>query len=321
MGELLVLKSSNIPQIMLPLQTVLELVEKSVSGIALGTAVNPPKIAVTPAEKSITIAMLARCGPADGLGIKSYTEFPTSNGRSRTGSTITLFDDTTGRALAFMDCQWITAARTAAVTALFAREAAVPSARKALIVGAGAQARETIPALVKVLPGLEEISIRAPRRDAVERLIAQQGRQLDGRVARFCLDLDTDARSADVIVGAGGPGAQSLIAHAMLKPGSTAILVGYGLASDVLQNADRVLATSEAQMFVTGKDLADARGQFPAVDAELPDILSLRKAARTGSDQIVFAYNSGLAVTDVAVANALYKVALDAGIGDLIADF
>jgi ornithine cyclodeaminase len=107
----------------------------------------------------------------------------------------------------------------------------------------------------------------------------------------------------------------------MLKRGATAILVGYGLAPDVLQKADRVLATSEAQMLVTGKDLAGDQSEFPKVDAELPDILSGRRPARTSAEQIVFAYNSGLAVTDVAVAMALYKGARKAGVGDLIAGF
>jgi len=82
-----------------------------------------------------------------------------------------------------------------------------------------------------------------------------------------------------------------------------------------------VLATSEAQMRVTGTDLVDDDGKLPTVDAELPEILTGRKPARKSPDEVVFAYNSGLAVTDVAVAGALYKAATDRGIGSLILGF
>jgi N-[(2S)-2-amino-2-carboxyethyl]-L-glutamate dehydrogenase len=65
----------------------------------------------------------------------------------------------------------------------------------------------------------------------------------------------------------------------------------------------------------------DAEGRFPGVDAELADILIKRKAARTAPDEIVFAYNSGLAVTDVAVAKAVYHEAKTAGVGLIFEGF
>jgi ornithine cyclodeaminase len=255
------------------------------------------------------------------LGIKSYTEFPTEQGRSRTGSTITLFDDSTGRPVAFMDCQRITAVRTGAVTALFAREAADPASRVAVLIGAGAQARATLPPLLHVMPGIEEIVIQAPRREAVEALVAEHSDILAGRTARFCEDLAVDCARAQIVVGAAGPGGHGLISHDMLRPGALAVLVGYGLAGDVLPRADRVLATSEAQMHVTGRDLVGGNGDFPAVDAELPDLLMGRKPGRVHPDQIVFAYNSGLAATDVAVATVLYESARKEGRGARVPGF
>ncbi|WP_406600819.1 hypothetical protein [Microvirga rosea] len=74
-------------------------------------------------------------------------------------------------------------------------------------------------------------------------------------------------------------------------------------------------------MHTTGKDLADDHGHFPKVDAELTDILLGHKRARTNPHEIVFAYNSGLAVTDVAVAGAVYQAARTAGIGHRIGGF
>jgi ornithine cyclodeaminase len=321
MSDLLVVGGGDIAKIGLSPSRILEIVESSIAGIGTGTSLNPPKVSIAPVAKSMTIAMLAHVRGAAALGLKAYTEFPTGDGRSSVGSTITLFDDATGRPLAFMDGAWITAARTAAVTALFAREAATPEARVALVIGAGLQGREAIPALLAARPELTELLVLAPRQEAVERMISGQRAVLGGRRAHFCSDPAEAARHADIVIGAGGPGAGGLVTHAMLKPGATAILLGYGLAGDILHGADRVLATSEAQLHATGRDLADADGRFPGVDAELPDILLGRKPARTGTLEIVFAYNSGLAVTDVAVAKAVYDIASRTGAGQRFGGF
>jgi ornithine cyclodeaminase len=320
MPDLLVVKGSDFSKIQLSVEEILRIVEESIAGIGNGNSVNPPKISIEPVPKSMTIAMLAQVKSTAALGIKAYTEFPLPDGRSVTSSTLTLFNDLSGELLAFMDCQWITAARTGAVTALFAREAATPDSKVALIVGAGAMAKETVPALLKVMPEIEEVIIRAPRRDAVEAFIAGQAEALQGRKATISETISDDAARADIVIGAAGPGAHGLVSYDMLKPGTTAILLGYGIDPDVLHKADRVIATSESQMHVTGKDLAHV-GSFPKVDAELSDILLKRKPARTSPQEIIFAYNSGLAVTDVAVAAALYKVARENGIGHLISGF
>jgi ornithine cyclodeaminase len=319
MEGLFILSHSDITQLYISQAEILKLVEESIAGIGNGASLNPPKISIKPAESGMTIAMLAQYKTTAALGIKAYTEFPAADGRTLIGSVITLFDQASGTPLAFMDGQWITVARTAAVTALFAREA--PHARMVLLIGAGAQARAAIPQLLDVCPSIELISIRAARQESAERLIAEHDQRLRGRSVRVCTDLIADAAGADIVIGAAGPGGHGLVRHGMLKQGAMAILVGYGLAPDILQKADRVISTSEAQMHVTGQDLADAAGRLPAVDAELHEILLRRKVARTGPQDIIFAYNSGLAVTDVAVAGAVYAVARKAGIGSFIAGF
>ena len=57
-------------------------------------------------------------------------------------------------------------------------------------------------------------------------------------------------------------------------------------------------------------DLAAADGSIPAVDAELPDILLGRAPARREAGDVVFAYNSGMVVTDVALGRYLADLAL-----------
>jgi Ornithine cyclodeaminase/mu-crystallin family len=121
MSDLLILGKSDISKITVPASLVIDLVEKAVAGIGLGTSTNPPKVSIAPVEKSMTVAMLAHVKDNRALGMKAYTEFPIGAGKTKVGSVITLFDDTSGRPIAFMDCEWITAIRTAAVTGSSAR--------------------------------------------------------------------------------------------------------------------------------------------------------------------------------------------------------
>jgi ornithine cyclodeaminase len=118
-------------------------------------------------------------------------------------------------------------------------------------------------------------------------------------------DLETAARAADIVVGVTGAGATHAVHHAWLRPGTVCVLAGYGIHMDALHGADYRIATDAAQMQVTGIDLASPDGTLPAVDAELPDILLGRLPGRRDPSDRVFAYNSGMVVTDIALGRLL----------------
>ncbi len=89
-----------------------------------------------------------------------------------------------------------------------------------------------------------------------------------------------------------------------------------GVKPDVRMNP--ILLKPEAggsQLAVTGKYLADSNGSLRPVDAELPHILAGDGFGRGTPDDRVFAYNSGLVVTDIAVGHALATRAIEAGRG------
>jgi ornithine cyclodeaminase len=96
------------------------------------------------------------------------------------------------------------------------------------------------------------------------------------------------------------------------------VLVGHGLAPSTLQRADYVIATSAAQMAVTGTDMVDEHGRLPAVDGELPDVLAGRIGGRQHSEQRVFAYNSGMVITDIALGHRFAEAAAQRGLGQVV---
>ncbi|MFI1968637.1 ornithine cyclodeaminase [Streptomyces cinnamoneus] len=313
-----VLSTSDLAQIDISLADVVATVENAYRTLAAGRSDNPRKLTVKPPDgHSVSYAMLGRDGSREVVAIK--TSYKHGLDRERDGqhyyTALTLYDDVTGLPVAMMDCGRIGALRTPAASALLARECARPGARSALVVGTGTQGRLALPFLLTTLPALDRLMLFGTRPEGVEAVRAELRRHFPGREAEVVTDLRAAAGAADVVVATAGPHTPAAVDASWLAPGSLSILVGHGLAPSTLHRADRVVATSEAQMRVTGTDMADAEGRLPAVDAEFPAVLAGLAQGRRSPDEHVFAYNSGLVVTDIALGHRLAQLAIAEGRG------
>lgn len=293
--------------------------------LALGNDIsdNPRKLSVAhPDGWSVAYAMLGRDGRRRVVAMKTSYKFDPGHDRStkRYYTTITLYDDTTGLPIAMMDCARVGALRTPAVSALLVRETMRRGARTVLLVGTGTQGRHALPHLLAANPQLDRLMLSGTHPDGiaeVTRMLAEYDKDLR-------LELVDDARQAageaDVVLATAGPATPVSIRSEDLAPGAVTVLVGYGLAPSTLADADRVVATSTEQMTLTGTDMAGPDGTLRSVDVELAELLTrnhppLRK---TDSERI-FAYNSGLVLTDIAVAHALAERAIEDGRGTQVA--
>ncbi|WP_320785192.1 ornithine cyclodeaminase family protein [Streptomyces sp. CRN 30] len=300
---------------------VIDVVEQAYRTLADGRSDNPRKLTVRAGDgHSVAYAMLARDGARDVVGVKTSYKHGLGEDRDRQHyyTTLTLYDDVTGLPVAMMDCGRIGALRTPAASALLARELAAPEARTALVIGTGTQGRLALPFLLTALPRLDRLMLYGTRPDGVRAVREQLRTYFPGRDAEVVEDLtglDAAASDADLVVATAGPHTPAAVAADRLRPGALTVLVGHGLAPSTLHRADRVVATSAAQMRVTGTDMADAGGRLRAADAEFPEVLAGRAAGRTGAGQRIFAYNSGLVVTDIALGHRLAQLALAQGLG------
>ncbi len=297
---------------------VLRAVERAYLGLGSGESDNPRKLMTQPPGKhSVAYSMLGRDGGRRTVGFKtSYKHDPDhSRERQKYYTTLLLFDDETGLPVALMDGSLVGSLRTPAVSALIAR-ACAPRARSVLVVGTGTQGRMALPLLLSALPDLDRLMVHGHYGEGIEAVRQTLKRFYPQRDIEVSADLDASARQADIVLGVAGAGVSEAVHHASLKRGALAILVGYGIHADALHRADYRIATSQAQMLVTGVDLVDQKGQLPLVDAELPDILLGRKPARRSNDQIVFAFNSGMIVTDIALGRVLAEAACAKGLGE-----
>ncbi|WP_332606145.1 hypothetical protein [Acinetobacter sp. ESBL14] len=319
-NELLILSQSQLNQLDIDLNMVLKVVESAFIGLRQGSQ-NPQKTIVQPeAEQSISYSMVGRDIVSQTIGFKVVYEFDPYRKFNNYNflSFIFLCDDQTGHPIALMDVATLGPLRTAATSALMAR-ATCPDAKIALVVGTGAQGQMALPLLVAALPQLEKLQIFGHYKDGI---IAAQNtlkRYFPERQIEVITSLEQAANNADIIIGVAGASAKRQVKHQWMKPNSIAILVGYGVDADVFQTADRIITTDIEQMKVTCGDLLKDDGHLPPIHAELPDILIGSKTAKLHQGEIVFAYNSGMVVTDIALGRYLADQALQkATLGQMV---
>ncbi|MFF2513770.1 ornithine cyclodeaminase family protein [Streptomyces sp. NPDC058086] len=320
--SLRILSTGDLAGIDISLADVVETVEGANRTLHAGQSDNPRKLTVKPADgHSVAYAMLGRDGSRDVVAIKTSYKHGLDKGRDEQHyyTSLTVYDDVTGLPVAMMDCSRIGSLRTPAVSALLARECAAPGARSALVIGTGTQGRLALPFLLTTLPDLDRLMLSGTHPEGIATVREQLRSYFPDREVEVVTDLRAAAGDADVIVATAGGHTPAAVEADWLKPGALSVLVGHGLAPSTLHRADRVIATSEAQMNVTGTDMADADGKLPAVDAEFPQILAGATAARGSATERIFAYNSGLVVTDIALGHRFAQLALAQGLGTEVA--
>ncbi|MEV6070179.1 ornithine cyclodeaminase family protein [Nocardia sp. NPDC052001] len=317
-----VLSRSDLADVPISPAEVVRAVEDAYLAFAAGDSDNPRKLSVAhPDGWSVAYAMLGRDGRRRVVAMKTSYKFDPHHDRStkRYYTTITLYDDATGMPLAMMDCARVGALRTPAVSALLVRETARPGARSVLLIGTGTQGRNALPHLLAANPQLNRLMLYGTHPEGIESVYQQLLHHNPHAELELVSDPHAAARTADVILATAGPGTQVAIEAKDLAPGATVVLVGYGLAPSTLTEADRVIATSAEQMALTGTDMAGPDGRLRGVDAELPQVLNHRSVGRTSDEERIFVYNSGLVLTDIAVAHALATRAIAEGRGTEVA--
>ncbi|GAA5706783.1 MULTISPECIES: ornithine cyclodeaminase [Streptomyces] len=320
--HLRILSTGDLAGIDISLADVVSTVEDAYRTLHAGESDNPRKLTVKPRDgHSVAYAMLGRDGSRDVVAVKTSYKHGLDKGREEQHyyTTLTLYDDVTGLPVAMMDCSRIGSLRTPAVSALLARECAAPGARSALVIGTGTQGRLALPFLLTTLPGLDRLMLFGTHPEGVTAVRERLRAHFPDRDVEIVTDAGAAASEADIIVATAGGHTPAAVGADRLKPGSLSILVGHGLAPSALHRADRVIATSEAQMKVTGIDMADADGELRAVDAEFPPVITGDTAGRRTATERIFAYNSGLVVTDIALGHRFAQLALEQGLGTEVA--
>lgn len=280
----------------------------------------PPKPAIHTNGDAFLHAMPAFIPKIKSAGMKWVGGYPQNHRRGLPYITglLVLNDVETGVPYAVMDCTWITAARTAAATALTAGYLAHADAATLAILGCGVQGRYNLEALHTRFP------LKKVRAFDISEKISRQYRT--DMQSRFQLDIEiaSDPRAAvgdaDIIVTAGPflMDPKPVIAFDWIKPG--ALLCPLDLDSYLKPEAfvgSDFLCTDDLNQFKQFK----ANGLFqscPEDMAELCDVIAGKVSGRENDQQIITAINIGIALEDMAVAPLVYEKACQNGAGVLL---
>lgn len=250
-------------------------------------------------------AMVAADSRTDLAAVKWVAVAPV-DGATAIRSHIMLSRRSTGQLLATMEADPITAARTAAMSAIAAEHLARPDSASMAFIGCGTQARSHLAALAGVLPGLSRVTAYSRRLETAQAFAA------DARHAGFEAVAVDDPRSAidgaDVIVSSVSIGGlvQPFVDAGWLAPG--AFVAAVDLARPWLPESFRhfdVVATDERQQ---SQQLAQ-KGRMPftgAFGADLCDLaVSSTPLRRAPSERTLFVF-AGHALADLAVAGVVY---------------
>lgn len=297
-----------------------EVVAAAFAAKASGTAQAAPKSVMTLGPGHVFQAKPAVLRDAGIAGMKWFGLVPSDQTTGPTiCSQILLSDVRTGRPLAVMGGNWITATRTGAMSAIAAQSLARSDSRSIGFVGCGVQATSHLDALRRVLPGLAEV-VAYSRTQASAARFAEAARA-QGLRARIASEARAAVDGLDVVVTSVPEGAQPLefLEPGWLAPGAFASSVDLGRSWNRhgLTELD-LLATDEHEQtrVLAGIGRMNHAGPYAA---DLAEIASGAFAGRSAPAQRTMFVFSGHALADLAAAQAVYEAALARGLGTRLA--
>jgi len=309
--EFIYLSQEEILDLNIPMKKIIELVEQGLSEHGHKRVENPPKPGIHSKPDAFIHAMPAYYESLGIGGLKWVSGYPSNRalGLPQIAGLMIVNDMETGMPLAVMDCRWITAVRTAAVSAITAKYCAKEDASSLGVVGCGVQGRMNLVAFKEVIPELNEISVFDISKEAMKRYKQDFEKELD-----ITIEITDNVRAAvdgkDMILTATQRLPQPLIRNEWFKPGC----LGFGLEAsrawygDTILGADKFITDSWDQTVYFYEHGAFPDG-LPTLHAELGEVVAGVKSGRERPEERILAINIGLALEDVIVADHIYKVA------------
>jgi alanine dehydrogenase len=324
MGQPTLLLSQDDVKSILDMPTVLKIAEKVYRAHGEGTVLLPPKLtldlaAAVPPRAGFLMAMPACLADPPVAGLKWVAGFRENPKRGLPPITalIVLVDPENGAPLSVMDGTYITAIRTGAASAVFARALARKNASILGIIGAGTQGRMHLRAMARVF-SLKEVRVIDVQEEVAERFRSDLSAELGIGITvagsrREAVD------GADVVCTVTAAD-EPLVKHEWVKKGTLVVSVGSGreLDPELVLSADRIVVDDRVQTRERGELaglFASGRLTDRGVHAEIGEVLAGRKRGREDEEEIIVAVHLGLGSLDLGCAWEALRKARERGLG------
>jgi alanine dehydrogenase len=234
---------------------------------------------------------------------------------------ILLNDPDTGLEFADLDGTHITDYRTGAAGGVAVKYLARPDASRLGVIGAGAQARTQVAAIVKVRP-IKEIVIY-DRHLTCSRPLAEQVAATHGIEARPTENPAEAVTGMDIVVTT-TPSRTPVVAREWVSPGTHINAIGADAAgkqelAPAILTAAKVVVDDWAQASHSGEiNVPLARGELTPeqVYGSLGEIVAEKKPGRETLGEITVFDSTGLIIQDLALGLAVYQRAKEMGLGE-----
>lgn len=321
---MLVLTRAEVEEL-LDIDRLVEALSSAMADLSAGIASIPNRITAEVADHDGFLAAMPAFVPSsEALSAKLVSLFPHNRERPTHQAMIACFDPSDGTPIAVMDGDFVTAARTAAGSALATRLLARPDAAVLAVLGTGVQARSHARAIPRVRP-IDTLRIAGRNAEKAERLAVELAAQLDIEVEP-AEDYEAALDGADVVC-ATTHSPDPVLRREWLPPGVHINSVGYNTEGREI-DADTV-----ADALVVVESRASALAPPPSgtndllwpirdgliteahVHAEIGELVTGSKPGRTSADQVTLYKSVGVAAQDAAAAALVLDAARRRGVG------
>ena len=323
---MLVLSETQVKSL-IDIDELIATLEKAHTQYSTGKAVMPVRLVVPlPQIQGRITSMPGFLNEDRALGMKVVTYFQENPKRSLPAilATILLFSADTGKLIATVDGSYITAIRTACASAMATKALANGQTPVLGILGAGVQAQAHIQALTRVR-SIQRIKIYSPTGTSA----AGVKKDMEPAV-KVAIDVVPSAEeavhNADLVVTA-TTAKEPVVKSEWMKPGIHINAVGSHrpdareIDGATLARSKIVVDSREAIMAECGDillALKDKAIDESHIHGEIGEILAGTKAGRESSGEVTLYKSVGIAIQDVAVANLVYRKALERGTGTTV---
>jgi ornithine cyclodeaminase len=323
----LVLNAAEVESV-LDRDALTDAIADALSESSAGRASVPPRVAAEATGGGLLAAMPGFLPGLGALGAKLVTVFPGNTDRPTHQAVVVLFEPSTGTPIAFIDGTMLTAARTAAASAVATRCLARDDAEVMAILGTGVQARAHAHAVPGVCGALREIRIAG--RD--ERKSETMAIALSDELERTVIAAPTFAAAlADAdIVCATTHSPDPVVRREWLRAGAHVNSVGFNTAGRevdaqtvldslvVVESRNSALAPVPAGANELLWPIRDGLMEPSHVYAELGELVAGTKPGRTSPEQLTLYKSVGVAVEDLAAAMLVVTAAQAQGVGAIV---
>jgi len=297
--------------------------------LSAGRVSMPARIAAIVPERDALLAAMPAYLPSSGaLATKLVSLFPRNTDRPTHQAVIVVFDSENGTPLALMDGEAITAARTAAGSALATDLLARKDAQVLAVIGTGVQARAHLHAVPRVRE-FREVRVAGRHGDKAMALVEEARQWLPRANLRMTTSYSQAEDGADVICAA-THSAEPVVQRDWLSAGAHVTSVGYNTAGRevdgatfrdalvVVESRSATLAPPPAGSNDIAMAIAEGAMTREHVHAELGELVSGARPGRTEATQITLYKSVGVAVQDAAAAAMVLENARKTGVGRTI---